>query len=118
MPNISDIKSLDLESLKITFSTQNYIINSFVKELIASIFTVFIFIFTYIFMKRLEVEKTGYMNNKDIDASNLIIVNTEIKNNSEDIDNNKLIKNNKIKLNNISTHSDKNIVNTEEKNEL
>lgn len=56
--NVIDMENFDLDSLNITFSSINYIINTFVKELLASLFSVFVFVFTYILMKRLEVEKS------------------------------------------------------------
>ncbi|MCP4523931.1 MAG: hypothetical protein GY828_06980 [Candidatus Gracilibacteria bacterium] len=51
------LESIDLDSINISFSWVKFIISAFFEELLASIFSVFTFVFTYIFMKRLKLEK-------------------------------------------------------------
>lgn len=61
---IPDVNNFDFSNLDISFSYISYIISEFFTQLLKTIFTVFWFVFTYIFMKRLELE-----SNEKLDLS-------------------------------------------------
>jgi len=54
--------NFDMSQLDVTFSSINHIIASFANQFIATIFIVFWFVFTYIFMKRLVLESNNHLN--------------------------------------------------------
>ena len=83
--------SIDLNSilnnwdLSVSISNSSYLIWTFISQLIASIWSIFVFVFMYIFMKRLEIELQDSMNLELINEEkskennmNTIMKNTEL----------------------------------------
>lgn len=59
---VNPLDIIKIDEIEIIFSQINFLINSFVWEFLSALIIIFWFVFTYIFMKRLEIESKENMN--------------------------------------------------------
>lgn len=66
---VNPTEIIKIDEIEITFSQINFLINTFVWEFLSALIVVFWFVFTYIFMKRLELESKENLNLEIINKS-------------------------------------------------
>lgn len=66
---VNPMDIIKVDEIEVTFSQINFLINTFVWEFLSALIVVFWFVFTYIFMKRLELESKENLNLEIINKS-------------------------------------------------